>query len=342
MPSSSAFTLIELLVVVSVIALLISILLPALAGARQAARKAVCMSNMHQFSLGFAGYSGDYKSLIATFSTRPGQRFSEFTDLVPPTSDPASNNADLQRIAAVYQATDIVRRLTGRHSLVVPLKVESAINPWLPHALYNHLVMNDYLAHRLPEPMVACPSDSRLKGLAAAPMAIQDNNSLWPTAYASSYLTVPSAFSADKARDTYLTTISPTFDNHYTYAQGRLPMGGRTMDDVAFPSSKVLMMDLFARHEPKPNFYAYDGLSQPLLAFDGSVQVLRSDLTNKGWDPNTPPSSNPDEEFRIIYKPRAYEPPTLDGSGEESVIARYQWTRGGLRGVDFGGREISR
>ncbi|MCE2654554.1 MAG: prepilin-type N-terminal cleavage/methylation domain-containing protein [Planctomycetaceae bacterium] len=55
------FTLIELLVVIAIIALLVGILLPALASARQAARRAACLSNTRQLVLACATYSNDTK-----------------------------------------------------------------------------------------------------------------------------------------------------------------------------------------------------------------------------------------------------------------------------------------
>ncbi len=54
-----AFTLIELLVVISIIALMIAILLPALQNAREAARTSICLSNLHQISIGVAAYTND-------------------------------------------------------------------------------------------------------------------------------------------------------------------------------------------------------------------------------------------------------------------------------------------
>jgi len=62
------FTLIELLVVVAIMAILASLLLPALKRAREAGRRAACISNLHQIGIAHAGYCDDHDGFFPIFN----------------------------------------------------------------------------------------------------------------------------------------------------------------------------------------------------------------------------------------------------------------------------------
>lgn len=60
----NAYTLIELLVVIAIIAILVALLFPVLAQSREAARKAVCASNLRQIGQAVSMYVPDYDELF--------------------------------------------------------------------------------------------------------------------------------------------------------------------------------------------------------------------------------------------------------------------------------------
>jgi len=61
------FTLIELLVVIAIIAILASIIMPALGRAREAARRGVCIANLHNIGLMVLMYANDNKQQLPWF-----------------------------------------------------------------------------------------------------------------------------------------------------------------------------------------------------------------------------------------------------------------------------------
>lgn len=65
------FTLIEMLVTISIIVLLVGLLLPVLSGAREAAKRTVCLSNLRQIGGAIGFYSDDHHGRIPEVQTIP-------------------------------------------------------------------------------------------------------------------------------------------------------------------------------------------------------------------------------------------------------------------------------
>lgn len=349
--SSRGFTLIELLVVIAIIALLISILLPSLSKARCLAKDVIDQTNRKQFGTATHTYATDFQDNVFSFSwgniTADGTPGGAHIRTLQSGWDPSNPaTTDLRVLpgedalrAASKQAIWIMRTRGGRGT-ELPLP-----DNWIPHILYTHLVLQDYIDQRLPAKFVVSPHDQyRLQWqdwrafqqnrfLPFQEDASDPNNWRWP--YSSSYQTVPAAFSPDIRRGNAWPVGQGGQHNQYDANNVRPDsLGRRKMTDVRFPSQKVQTFDAQARgcNNRVQTFYNYRGASQYLLMFDQSVNIRKTSDALPGFTPRT--YTNPAAYFwtQINYAPRPWEAPQFGPNNEPGY---YQWTTGGLKGIDF-------
>jgi prepilin-type N-terminal cleavage/methylation domain-containing protein len=359
--SAAGFTLIELLVVIAIIALLIAILLPGLGEARRIARTIKCMANLQQYSVGTQSYAADHEDRIWAFTWNVGRQVgtqwhNDFQMHDPQLHPMLIGHTTDNLQWAARQAVWIIRhrgdragvRYDGRQPV-------GAILNWSPHHYYSHLVLNDYLAQRLPEPMVVCPEDrKRLRwttdvtgfdlGVFAPDdptgTAADNTRRRWP--YSSSYTPTVSAWEAS----------APNYRMWQASTHGFVTLpggndrvhcrfGNRLLSDVVAPSQKVHQYDMNQRHFGRLQTpWVRPEHRQPLQFFDGSVVVRNNVDANKGWVRNARNSFTLGANLPwgwLTYSPQRWEPEfpkTSLGWGY------YRFTAGGLRGYDFGGREL--
>ncbi len=83
MTRGRAFTLIELLVVIAIITILAAVLFPIFQKAKEQAKKATCISNMHQLGLAISIYRGDYDDVNPRYRFCPDRIGDELCYNIP-------------------------------------------------------------------------------------------------------------------------------------------------------------------------------------------------------------------------------------------------------------------
>ncbi len=320
-----AFAGIDAVVMAGVIGLVCCVAVVGGQHSRKQAGLTGSLANLKKIGEVGASYAADFDDHVWSFSWVPGANDSEYEDLQNP------NNGV---VAAMYQSTDIVRRLSGNDA--VP-RLER-----LPNFLFTStLVLADYLGESLPAEWMVSPGDEVRLGWQADPdnpPDLDDNEarSFIFGVYGSSYGLPPAFWAPDEATQNQ-NTVYQYRPQHDLLLYPPINIGGRRVSEISFPAQKVQLAERESYFfGVRPVFYLHPSARVPLMMADGSASPRVTADANKSFRPSNP---NSDRETLLDYRPRPiYETPTLSGEErDEDIKGKYKWTRRGLRGIDFSG-----
>ncbi len=324
------------------LALLLGLLLPALAQqARVHNITTLCTSNLSEQGRGMQSYTHDYANRFPTFSWTA-------TNAPAAPGTPGFGESIINdTTAAEWQALNIIHRRMPEHWFM------NASGLWLPYISYGNLVLADYLGAPLISPRNLCPMDANRLRWQREYRLFHDGTPTQPSPWINGadvpYNTRwPFSSSFEVAMSTWGPTGGPfavsqaTTHRTYNAPSTYNVRANRRISEVVYPSSKVWMYDMEARHTTeRPYFFAEETASNPLLFFDMSVRVRIAGDANRGFNPSTPQGT---AWTVITYTPELWEAPRRDGtynsSPSDTYRGRYRFTRNGIRGRDFDGPEV--
>jgi hypothetical protein len=339
------FVQIELIAIIVVVAAALAVLAVASDAAQRRARFAGSVSNLQKYWAGISAFAADNENRVVSFSWRAGEQHEDPDGLVYPI---AASDQD----AAAHEAVSIMRRLANRPDI-------QPISAWIPHILYTHLPLVEYLNEPLPAEFTVSPTDKvriawqratrnqpasdqgqAFFRLTARPPGTGNTEKRWP--FSSSYEFGPAFFSPDAqvlTPEGWVETVSQGQQHNIYMTGANTPMGRRRLDEVRHPSQKAMVYETHAGDMGSGrSFFAFPQTRAPVLFADGSASVRSMSDANAGFNPINPRSLTPSQ---FSYSPvQSWEPPTLSGASQQLVFGRVRWTRSGLRGRDFGGPEV--
>ena len=350
------FSLIEAAVLVAGVGLLAMLVLPSLGVLRTEARLAGSRDNLRQLGEAHAAYSDANSGFIAGYDW-VGFESSGFGGPPPPEYDlggGVTRQALDNREASELQLAAILRKATGRIGVENNVSLDDN-HP--PYRRYWHMPLIDFMGGSVTDPMVVSPLDAHQQdfqkltqiseypelpgGTPFSPGTWQSHQTVLKWAYASSYHMTAYAYSPSRPLDNSL-ALWP-FEDATQFSRIRTQQLERQLrSSVSFPSNKALLFEEFDYSHGLGNqgrYYADPLASVNVLAFDGSAQRIATADANPGWDPRNYTDMNKTVEQRYRSIDTRFFPD--DSDRPEPYAGFYEWTRGGLEGIDFGAGEIN-